>query len=419
MAVQNNVAVYNQVFQGTPYAFAGGKNLNGRVVEKYLFNNQVDQANVQAAQAIRTLLANHQNLCPTFSTNQGELEVEVVRSIYLTINGTAVCLAQEPEAPGDAARDFKDRFFSEALMQEPTQCPQGHWLELSRARIWAANAHNMCPTGNHLIGNLVLDQALQHEIHDFRRAKAQQHREHQNLVMRQQLLIVDNARLQLQQQDQQQQINNMQSFTTTCWSLGRGGGKLIIKLGITKGGIKAFGKVGGVIAQTLIKKGTEETAKQAAKEGGKAWGKSVAKKLPGVSLLIGIGLGFYRFYEGQWVKGVGEIASGAVACAPGYGTAISMGLDVIIAGHDVYEACTISDEAHIDLNMAYQTIGINLAENNNPTREQVDHAYRAQALLIHPDRIGHLGAYNQEQLGELTQVLNACRDFIYQERGWA
>src|SRR5262249_2639326 len=144
------------------------------------------------AQALRTLLAHNQHLKPTFATDPDILEADVARNIYLTINGGSISLAQEREAPDGAQRDYKDRFFSEVLIQEPTQCIQGHYLELARARIWAANMHNICPAGGHHIGNLSVDNELQHEIQGFKRTR----QEHEELIARQRLLVLNNASLQ-------------------------------------------------------------------------------------------------------------------------------------------------------------------------------------------------------------------------------
>lgn len=417
MAVQNNVAVYNQAFQGTPYVFADARNLNGRIVEKYLFNNQINQAATLAAGTLRTLLAHNQNLLPTFATDLGVLEAEVVRNIYLTINGQAVSLAQEQEAPDGAARDYRDRFFSEALIQEPTQCTQGHWLELSRAHIWAANMQNVCPAGNHLIGNLAVDNELQREIQSFRRARQQQ----EQLVARQQLLVLNNTNLQIQQQRQQGEINYLgNQLTNHGWSTARvvviAGGKVALRVAVTKGGTKICTEIGKMVAQKLAVEGGKEIGKNSAK--------SIVKKLPVISFIIGCGLAAHRCYYGEYWRAAGEVTSGAVACVPGYGTAASVAIDVAMASYDVYEVYNGTDagdlpEVQIDLNVAYQTVGVAIGANNNPTREEVDHAYRTQALLLHPDRAIELGAYNQEQLDAMMQALNSCRGCIYQARGWA
>ena len=421
MALSNNIALYNPAFQGTPYVFASARNLGGRVVEKYLFNNQVNQAGTLAARAIRALLADHQNLRPTFTTNLDSLEAEVVRNVYLTINGNAVSLAEEQEAPGEVQRrEFKDRFFSEALIQEPAHCLQDHWFELSRARIWAEQMQNICPAGNHLIGNLVVDDEARQEIQNFRQARQQQQQMNQNFIDRQQLIVIENAELRIQQQRQQRELNYLKNrFRGNIWStVGIGStavGKVVLRFAFTQVGTKICTEIGKIIAQKLAVEGGKEVGKNAAK--------SIVKQLPVISFFIGCGLAVYRCSNGEYWRAVGEFASGFAACFPGHGTAVSIAIDIAMAGYDVYEVWNVTEAGgdpvvQIDLNIAYQTVGINLAENNNPDREEVDHAYRAQAFLLHPDRAASLGAYNQEQLDAMMQALNLFRDHIYQVRGW-
>lgn len=420
MAVNNQNGIYAQVFQGTPYTFVYTKNLNGRTVEKYCFDNRVNQDVARAAQTIRNFLANHQNFCPTFTIQQGILEQEIPRNIYLTINGNAISLAGERAAPDGAPREAIDRYFSEALIQEPTCCPQSHYFERSRAQNWARQMQNICPAGGqpHQMGNLAIDDDLQNDIQGFLR----NHQMQRNIIDRQQLMVIENTNLRIQQQRQQQEINVLGnqvagSLWATAGTVSVAGGKTVVKLAMTKGGAKICAEIGKIAAQKLAVEGGKQAGKEVAK--------NIVKHLPIVSFCFGVVAACYRAYHGQWWRAGGELVSGAAGCIPGGGTAVSVAIDVSMASYDIYEiyhpeAIEAPPPLQIDLNAAYQAIGIDILHNPNPpSKAEVDHAYREQAALLHPDRAAELMAYNQEQLGAMMQALNLCRDQIYQARGWA
>ena len=84
-----------------------------------------------------------------------------------------------------------------------------------------------------------------------------------------------------------------------------------------KGGTKVDSVVGG--ASKAVVKGL---------------GKMAMKKIPGVGLLMGIGLGISRFKKGDIVGGIGEIASGLVSIIPGFGTLASIAIDALLMWKD-------------------------------------------------------------------------------------
>lgn len=99
-------------------------------------------------------------------------------------------------------------------------------------------------------------------------------------------------------------------------------------------------------AKTTEKTLAKTTGKAAGKTAGKTVGKAVAKTT-GKSLLkkiplVGLGVGCYfawdRIKQGDYAGALGEVASGAAACVPGVGTAVSVGIDVALGGRDVYRA---------------------------------------------------------------------------------
>ncbi len=57
-----------------------------------------------------------------------------------------------------------------------------------------------------------------------------------------------------------------------------------------------------------------------------------------VSLVIGVGLCVKRCKNGEYIKGVAELTSGAVALIPVYGTGVSCAIDVGLAVVDINEA---------------------------------------------------------------------------------
>ena len=71
------------------------------------------------------------------------------------------------------------------------------------------------------------------------------------------------------------------------------------------------------------------------KVGGGTLLKSFAKKIPGVSLLMG-GIGAaQRAMKGDWLGALGEVASGVAGMVPGIGTAVSTVIDGGLVAHDM------------------------------------------------------------------------------------
>lgn len=102
---------------------------------------------------------------------------------------------------------------------------------------------------------------------------------------------------------------------------------------------------GKVITGKIAKKASAKltaamtAAKIAAKLGAKSAGKKAAvKAMPFVGAAVGLGLGIWRMAKGDVVGAGMEFTSGAASCAPGGGTAASLGLDAAIVARDVYLA---------------------------------------------------------------------------------
>ena len=91
-------------------------------------------------------------------------------------------------------------------------------------------------------------------------------------------------------------------------------------------------------AKVAGKEASKVAIKAGAKAAGKAAGKAVLKKIPLVSLGVGAYFAYERFKNGEYLKGFGELCSGAAGCVPGVGTAISTGIDVTMAVDDTKQA---------------------------------------------------------------------------------
>lgn len=110
-----------------------------------------------------------------------------------------------------------------------------------------------------------------------------------------------------------------------------------------KGIQKATGKISEKIAQSTIGKAIGKTA---AKIAGSALGKSIIKKIPLISLGAGCYFAINRAKDGDWKGACGEVASGALGCFPGLGTAASTAIDVGLAAKDVKQAIDSSKNAN-------------------------------------------------------------------------
>jgi hypothetical protein len=415
-----SVGNYSQVFVNSPYVFIGAKEFFNRPIEYYLFNNQFPQATARAAQVIHTLLAENKNLKATFSLEQPLIQTEIEENIYLIINDHAVSLATEQEAPADTPEKYIDKI-SGTRIKVPTLCTQGHPLEWKRAAFLKGdNKACPCPVGPHLIGNLRKAQTLEHEIRQFRKTKEQEQNQTQALVHQTQLQLTEITayKQQIQQQKQQiavlQKIGNKQLFGVVTAT----------GLAATKGLVKvAMTQIGAKVTQTIFKETAKHLFGNAAKATGKTAALAVGKQLPFVSVGVGLGLGVWRIYNRQyWQAGV-EVFSGVLATlVPVWGPVASMALDTGLAALDVVDATHQKIEVEkeeTDLNEAYAVLGINIQETPNPTKAQIDQAFRLQALLVHPDTKIFGGAYTKEQLTAMTQSLISCKERIYQANKWS
>ncbi len=114
----------------------------------------------------------------------------------------------------------------------------------------------------------------------------------------------------------------------------------LAKRGAKKFASKGVQKLGSKIAQ---KTGTKAITKIL----GKGVGKTVAKKVPGLSLLMGAGFAAERFKDGDVIGGTMELLSGGLSTfLPGWGTVGSLAIDAMLLGRDI--------EKSMDFNKGYK-----------------------------------------------------------------
>ena len=109
------------------------------------------------------------------------------------------------------------------------------------------------------------------------------------------------------------------------------GAKKGAQKGVQKGAQKAATK--GATKAT-----TKATTKAATKAAGRGIGKGLLKKLPLVGLGLGAAFALERAANGDMLGAFGELASGAAAMVPGWGTAASVAIDAGLAAKDINEA---------------------------------------------------------------------------------
>ena len=121
----------------------------------------------------------------------------------------------------------------------------------------------------------------------------------------------------------------MRRFRPLLKLLGKGGGGDVAKAAAevaTKGG-------GKKVAATVAGAGSAAALTKMAPS---AVGKGVAKKIPGLSLILGTGFAISRAMDGDYVGAAGELVAGGLATfLPGIGTAGAVAIEAALIGRDV------------------------------------------------------------------------------------
>ena len=155
------------------YQFLKNDKVGPRNISKYVLRDDRDQTYATAVTSIDQFLKNNPNLIPTFSTVPNELRDYIDERPCLTVNGLAVCISKENSplsslehiANEHIPNIYKD-IFSGSFVEEPVKCTKGHTLEKNYTEFWLKKS-NLCPAGQHLIGDLEVDDEFQIEVEEF------------------------------------------------------------------------------------------------------------------------------------------------------------------------------------------------------------------------------------------------------------
>ena len=148
--------------------------------------------------------------------------------------------------------------------------------------------------------------------------------------------------------------------------------------------------------------------------------------LPLFSVALSLKDGIYYFRKGEWMRVVHQILSGTAGCVsliPGAGTATSLGAviltDVLGMAIDVYEIVAAKDRRnaiYADPRSLYRILGLD--PDQNPTREQVDEAYRRQIELVRPRQLRGSEVIPAGSITNPEQLISRIKDRIYQLNRW-
>lgn len=378
-----------RVLDGGVYIKAEERLMGARTVHRYQLAERSSEAVAEAAKAVTALLSANPSLCPVFDSQPEILRQAVEQRSYLTINGRAVCLSAEPKAPEGAS--YIDAFFSEEIVREPVVCQENHYLEYSFVVHWAKRNGDNCPGGDHRIGEIRVQPWAREGVNQYRQSQARERARDAQAEERFRHLEEDAAVRELRMHHLETSIHSRVSRKV---------------------------EIGGAFVKVVLKT-TGPLTKVAFKEMSVGTTKCLLKAFPIIGFFVGLGLGFYRATQGQWVLAAGEVVSGiAGGFFPGVGTGVSVLLDVAMAGYDLYK----TDEVIVcnpDLEKLHNTLGLRLAPDAPPTREEITRAHRQLSSLVHPDKMIEFGDYTEAQCSDLQQLINNARDLLIQHYQYA
>lgn len=192
------------------------------------------------------------------------------------------------------------------------------------------------------------------------------------------------------------------------------GGKTIVKAG-TKAASKVSTKVGSnAVAKTAAKTVATAAVKAGAKKAGVTAAKTALKKVPVVSVVAGTAFAIQRAAKGDWAGAVGEFASGAAACIPGAGTAVSCALDAALLAKDVYTAVDETKKSMPDQEAYVQEYVQNMKESGKRLQEPISPNQTAQQNIF----CGQDSVFNYAENATSSQEkLEQVRYMLQEKRG--
>ena len=412
----------------SPYERKLSSRVGGQFVTKYEINipEKATASTEKAERIIRALLAAHSEFCACFQ--EDHLQEEIRTNLYVVINGNAVCFSQEPRVKRAEYRDC----LSEGYAERPVRCTKGHLFDLSRLNFWVEkNRNRQCPISqNHPIGTLEVNEEVAEEIRQYREQKKEKDErtaaagqtintlEEQVAAAREQVAAAQQTigALEEVQAEQGAQIASLMLSRQQKINLAADAGKVFSKLAI-------------YVVPKVIKKVAERIPTVAAGVIIKTVPRVAIYGIPIIGMLFGLAAGIYRFCKGQWVRGSGEILSGAVSClslVPAVGPGLAIGavilIDAAIAAGDVYEVVApMSGHPAVvaDKRSLYRVL--DLDPDTNPTKEQVDRAYQQQMQFGgHPDvhEASAPGSVYAQKSTAYAQLVNRTKARIYALNHW-
>ena len=413
--------------ESTPFERVSSDEVEGRVLTVY--RAQGSASAELAERVMRIFLSAHPELCPCFSIDR--IHEEIANCPRIVINGRAICISENGYVPPS----LRDRL-SEGPTEHPVRCSMGHIFDLSRIHFWIERNGDHCPISpDHPIGTLQVDEGLAYKIclhhgngRKRTREEAESHcqaeRLSETLGQRQQVLTaeIETSRtsmaqawvaIEREQRGQQIQLDYMTPPQP----------KVRLVSDLTK-----------IVAKTTVYLGSKAVKKIAARVATTAAGQLVKQAsrvamfgIPFIGVLFGLGAGIYRFSHGEWILGAGEVLSGAASClslVPGVGTGLAMGavilIDAAITACDTFELLSSNGDRraiYANIGASYRVLGLD--PNQNPTKEQVDTAYRTQIRLIHPDHAEReLGATLCGSFVEYMCAISEAKKLVYQHNHW-
>jgi hypothetical protein len=347
-----------------------------------LRNPENPNAVERAASSIRVVLQNHPRAIPLF--NPDNLENLIPEHPYLVSNEGVICITKERTADRNVHPEIIDHF-SGTIVNEPVVCEQGHTFERSYAAIYSRRSE-FCPCNErvHRIGNLILNEEIKERAAAYKRVRNENNaiaagirefavrlgraQERENQLQRQHGELQERHEgLQGQHGELQQRHEGLQGQHGELQQRHEGlqgqHGELQQRHEGLQGQHGALQERYGALQErheNLQNQRYRQNAMRAfdaSKVYETSW-TGIAGAVPKVAtgsigvldiafktitpayrFGYGIGMGIVRFFQGDFYRCAGEIASGGVALVPGIGGVASTAIDAAILTTDVVIQC--------------------------------------------------------------------------------
>ena len=404
------------------------KNIGDRVVVKYMLDDSLPPTLDRAVRIIQDLLRDNPTFCETFSMET--LRAELMNKQYLTINGMAVCIAEDQ---CEKKPWCKDRYFTESTLVHPVRCPQGHYMEGDLLPWWEQKKGNICPAGigrdNHSIDPRVVDEERRADIQDYIESKnpdRKRFEQRKDTITKFELKIADVLKLLLTKKEKSMSVIKTVDV-----------GKVLVKGGeipvVERTAQEVVKKIRGFFSK-MGKQALEKSEKKVVESTAKA----VSQWIPFVCVVMGTYNAYLRFVERQYWRGVGEVVS-VFANSAGFvfppavvgGPIISIVLDAGMLGADIaeygsapstqtVETRPLAIVIQFDLESSYCVLKFGSNPTPPPTQAEVDVVFThlTQSIQLQ-DLVGIEVPENWlQKSNRCMAVLQSAREIIYQNRGW-